>query len=249
MIDFLKDDGDGAGGGRADPWGAPAPPDRSLRPWDQQPGESRGQYAKFCAYRDLGPARNLEDAARAYTPLQKPARPRTRPPKGDDWSKLRTRWRWVERARAYDAHLERERRRAAARKVREDGEQWAARRQHVREDVFRTSQYLMDQARYLSQMPVLRQTKSQDGKVVVWEAIDPRASRMAALVLRMAYDLAMAACDDALESARLGGADPDDPESVRDEIDQATEELAEWQAKMMERASSFANALPMPRSS
>src|SRR5712691_12687320 len=68
--------------------------------WDPQPGESAQAFAAFVEYRDLGPERSIDAV------VQKLDKSRTLIGR---WS---GRWRWVKRARAYDAHLDEIRRKA-----------------------------------------------------------------------------------------------------------------------------------------
>jgi hypothetical protein len=83
----------------------------SPAPWEQQPGETPRAYAAFCVFRDLGPRRTLAAAAAAY--YQRTADSLER--QVDKWSSA---FRWVERAAAWDRHLDAEGRAAqqAARK-------------------------------------------------------------------------------------------------------------------------------------
>jgi hypothetical protein len=78
------------------------------------PGESRQAYASFVAYRDLGEARSLvkvgQKLGKSTSLLER-------------WS---ARWRWVERAEAFDAFLDRQRCERAAQAVREMAERHAA---------------------------------------------------------------------------------------------------------------------------
>ena len=68
--------------------------------WERLPGESSKAYEAFCIYRDLGVDRSIEKTAKnrlkpgSYSWLR-------------NWS---SKYNWVERARAYDDYLEREKR-------------------------------------------------------------------------------------------------------------------------------------------
>jgi hypothetical protein len=83
----------------------------SPAPWEQQPEETPRAYTAFCVFRDLGPRRTLAAAAAAY--YQRTAASLER--QVDKWSSA---FRWVERAAAWDRHLDAEGRAAqeAARK-------------------------------------------------------------------------------------------------------------------------------------
>jgi hypothetical protein len=77
----------------------------SPAPWEQQPGESSRAFGAFCAYRDLGPRRSLRAAAQAFYGRAAAALERQL----DKWSRA---FGWVERAGAWDRHLDAEARRA-----------------------------------------------------------------------------------------------------------------------------------------
>lgn len=64
-------------------------------PWDQMPGESDVAYAQFCYYRDMGRDRTV---AKAAAHLQR---------SGGHLNNVAHDWRWVTRARAFDAELDR----------------------------------------------------------------------------------------------------------------------------------------------
>jgi hypothetical protein len=74
-------------------------------PWEQQPGESARAFGAFCAYRDLGPRRSLRAAATAFYGRASAALERQL----DKWSRD---FGWVERANAWDRHLDAEARQA-----------------------------------------------------------------------------------------------------------------------------------------
>lgn len=68
--------------------------DSALPPWDQQPSETAKKHGQFVTYRDLGRARTLPRAAEL---LQRhPVTIR----------KISAEFRWLERAEAYDRHLD-----------------------------------------------------------------------------------------------------------------------------------------------
>ncbi len=74
-------------------------------PWERQPGEPARAFAAFAVYRDCGGRRSLAEACRRFY--------------GDGGSTAKVRclerwsatWRWVERAGAWDAELDRQSRR------------------------------------------------------------------------------------------------------------------------------------------
>lgn len=100
-------------------------PDTGPAPWERQPGEPAKAYAAFCLYRDMpAHARSLRAVAdRLYGSGTASKRRRT-PGQLFKWS---TRWRWVERAAAWDDEQDRQARQAQLRAVQE------MRERHVRE--------------------------------------------------------------------------------------------------------------------
>ena len=68
-------------------------------PWERMPGESDKAFAKFCAYRDMGAGRSLARLCQLH-------------PGNKGWGHravedLCSRWRWVDRARAWDDEQDR----------------------------------------------------------------------------------------------------------------------------------------------
>lgn len=74
--------------------------------WDRVEGESAKAYAAFCKYRDLKPDRRSLNAA--YGGGRAPGY----------WAEWSSQFRWVERAAAYDAHLDELRRSERERRLR-----------------------------------------------------------------------------------------------------------------------------------
>lgn len=71
-------------------------------PWLQLEGEPAAAYARFLAYRNLGPARSVVEAARSIGDDPKGTK-RHRPASGS-WKANCQHYRWVERAQAWDLH-------------------------------------------------------------------------------------------------------------------------------------------------
>jgi hypothetical protein len=92
--------------------------DVSPEPWEQQPRESSRAFGAFCAYRDLGPRRSLRAAAEAYYRRSSAAVLR----QCTTWSGA---FGWVERAAAWDRHLDAEARQAQEAARREMAERHA----------------------------------------------------------------------------------------------------------------------------
>lgn len=85
--------------------------------WERQPREPRQAFAKFCAYRDLGPNRSLAKTAKALGDASVTVR---------QLETLSARWRWVARAEAWDAMVDAERRRANVQEIVEMDKRQAA---------------------------------------------------------------------------------------------------------------------------
>jgi hypothetical protein len=87
-----------------DNWGMSTP-----QPWDQQPGEPAEAYARFLIYRGLSVGRSMRMAYAAYLATFPNAVTRVtngvkrcRAP--GHWATDSARWRWVDRANAWDVH-------------------------------------------------------------------------------------------------------------------------------------------------
>ena len=98
-------------------------------PWDQLPGESAKAYRAFCAYRDLGPGRCLDQASRAYHQRQPPpadgASTAHKPRASGTIRRWAERWNWKARAIAWDQQLEQVKRQEQLTAVREMAERHA----------------------------------------------------------------------------------------------------------------------------
>jgi hypothetical protein len=66
------------------------------QPWDRQLGEGSKAYSHFCIYRDMGSGRSLQKmtSVPGCTSVRR------------QLSRWSSRWRWVERAQAYDDYLQ-----------------------------------------------------------------------------------------------------------------------------------------------
>jgi len=76
--------------------------------WERQKDESSKAYAAFCVYRDLGPERSLDKALSEAN--KKPTNRR-------HWSRWMEKYRWYERAQAYDDYIERKMRKENEKKI------------------------------------------------------------------------------------------------------------------------------------
>ena len=69
--------------------------------WERQPDEGSKAYAAFCVYRDLGPERSLDKAL---------SKANKKPTNRRHWSRWMEKYRWYERAQAYDDYIEKKKR-------------------------------------------------------------------------------------------------------------------------------------------
>jgi hypothetical protein len=67
-------------------------------PWERQPGETAKSYGAFCVFRDLGPRRSLSECCLRFY-----GEGRANLAQISTWS---AKFRWVERCRAWDDHLD-----------------------------------------------------------------------------------------------------------------------------------------------
>ena len=72
-------------------------PAQQQKPWDRLPAEPAQWFARFDAYRLLGPGRTIEAVWRGEAKKSKVKRP------NPAWYAASTRYRWKERAEAWDA--------------------------------------------------------------------------------------------------------------------------------------------------
>src|SRR5688572_8587599 len=73
-----------------------------LRPWDRLDDEPAGAFTRFLVYRNLGPARSIEAAHRLVAEAAKGGERRAKAPGA--WQRAARRFRWRERAAAWDVH-------------------------------------------------------------------------------------------------------------------------------------------------
>ncbi len=124
--------------------------------WDRRKGESEGAYQAFLTYRDLGQDRTLERVNSTYTgPISKINSLRI-------WSASH---KWVDRARAWDNYLQRERDKETARHARE----MERRRLKQIEDAWEDGELLRVKARDMLAIAVYDEEiiALDDGKITV----------------------------------------------------------------------------------
>lgn len=89
------------------------PIDPDGKPWDRLRGETSRWYARFDVYRSLGPNRSMGAAYKAWHAAENIAHPDTAPKMRATYNgvnapdtvwRVATRWRWTERAEAWDSY-------------------------------------------------------------------------------------------------------------------------------------------------
>lgn len=122
------------------------------REWEQRDAEPSRAYQAFLAYRDMGPGRSLAGSL---------------DPGGDRPEVLRTierwssRYRWIERCRAWDAWIQRERDRIA----RQEAAKWERRKLRALDTVYEDVQVLREQIRRMLSFPLSRRRfEDEDGQ-------------------------------------------------------------------------------------
>jgi hypothetical protein len=113
---------------------------------EREKGETESAWTSYLAYRDLGPERTLEAANQTGT--------KGVPKTLSSLKKLSTRWRWVERARSWDNHLQRERDRIAV----QQAATWEKRRLDDLEILHATGRKLIDRANLMLSFPIESRT-------------------------------------------------------------------------------------------
>lgn len=81
--------------------------------WNKQPGETKQSYRAFSIYRDMGVGRSLDKAYVLFLSEQRHDSTKTAPKKAATeaprhWSDWSSKFGWVERASAFDAHMDAE---------------------------------------------------------------------------------------------------------------------------------------------
>lgn len=148
--------------------------------WERQPGETAVAYAAFRAYRDLGEGRTLDKAVAVLLDrwpdiAQRDSRSRLSQTsykgRAGHWSSKNQ---WVERATAWDAHVESIRLRAEEKGMKNMARHVEARVEQVREieyEIGNAAYKALVQALQVSPLGETRETK--DGKTIIHVAPNP----------------------------------------------------------------------------
>jgi hypothetical protein len=125
--------------------------------YERLPNESEQAYRAFLTYRDLGPDRTTTEAYR-LSGGQDGSKRGARQTCGR-WNKWARDYRWDERAKAWDDHLQAQRDEVAAAEARE----WEERRRRAFREAYDDAQLLKAKARDILKMPLVRkETEEQD---------------------------------------------------------------------------------------
>jgi len=135
--------------------------------YERQEGESRQAFQAFVAYRDLGPRRTKDDAYREYASRNPRVAPEDNGPSrarhaSGRWGEWAARWRWPERAVAWDDHLDAEARSAEEAVVRRHAEELAEQRRAQRGQELELGSQLLTRAREMLSLPVVDVTTERD---------------------------------------------------------------------------------------
>jgi hypothetical protein len=160
-------------------------------PWNQMPGEGDSAYRAFLAYRDLGPGRTRIGAVQVLR-----ERSIVEPGKGvgGRYQVWASGFKWLERARAWDNHLQDQKDKVA----RQYAAKWEARRLKALDEAWENADKLQEKALRMMEIPVSQQKMMKDGKTII---VQPGKWTFgtAAEMLRLAADMKAAALHAATE--------------------------------------------------
>lgn len=158
-----------------------------VRPWDRRAGESESSWGAFLVYRDLGLGRSLERVAETLAEGEHRTCTGHAPLGIDRLKKLSARNSWVDRSRAWDNHLQRERDRVAV----EQAAEWERRRLAALESVWQDAERLRAKADKMLAFPLQRTVVECDDHGHETTVIHPTKWTFwtAAQMLRMAAEI------------------------------------------------------------
>ncbi|HPW54270.1 MAG TPA: hypothetical protein PLP31_00875 [Thermoanaerobaculaceae bacterium] len=140
--------------------------------WDRQPQESGKAYGAFLVFRDLGPARTVEEAARRAYPPGGPERGREGAKEEPRGKRARGRlghvtlwarqWNWQTRALAWDAHQQRIALGAAEERARQHGRELADKLREHEERALALASQVMDKVEEMLAFPVAVESTEVD---------------------------------------------------------------------------------------
>jgi hypothetical protein len=222
------------------------------QPWERMEGEGDQAYRAAQVFFEMGPGRTLADVAgRIYGGAQGRDGGAEGAPKGrripgriGTWSR---KFRWAERAKAWDSHHAAARTRASVRIAESDAEK-LARERHERDvqNLVVASQLKLRTLQMLDwpMEEVVEETRtiSPDGKtIVIQRTVQPARWRLrdAAVMAKVAKEL---------EDLTLGPAPPEVPAVDRTPavVDEAARRVLEWRRRKREEAHAVPTTPPEP---
>lgn len=143
---------------------------------EQLPGENRAQFLKYQIFRDLGPDRSLNKAAKEWGRKHFKAGHSQSLFTDSTVSHLASRFRWRERVAAYDAHMEIEARRAQQSLLQDQLREEVVRRKTYLDNEWDIVEKVVERLREMLELPVIEtesdtQTVSADGKTIIHTTI------------------------------------------------------------------------------
>ena len=126
-------------------------------PWRRSDKESRPAFRAFCVYRDIGPTRSLDRAFCIFAGHQEG----TKEAPGN-WGRWSVAFEWVDRAEAYDAHMQAIAQAAAEKREGEAAQRLADLRAKIKRDELINAQALIDKAGEMLKFPLQRQITRRD---------------------------------------------------------------------------------------
>lgn len=196
----------------------------AAKPWERRKDETADAYAAFLVYRDMGPSRTVErthaalaaGAAAGCEPGPTDVRANRRMPTFSGLQRQATRKMWVDRARAWDNHLQSARDKVAA----AEASRWEQRRLEAIEGAWTDAQSLIARCRQMLKFPLSTQDVEtyQDGRTKTVVKPARWGFKDAALMLKVARELEAAALQAmSRDVADLSDAELDGLDGVNDD--------------------------------
>lgn len=150
--------------------------------WERQPGETRNAYAAFIQYRDMPKPRSIDGIYRATREQHSGGHGDARIRASGRFRGWSLTWRWIDRADAWDRHLDQEARRIQEESNRAAAERLAARRAQAIESELTLADRLIERATQMLAFPIMEQTielgQDEQGRRVV-QHVKPTRWRIA----------------------------------------------------------------------
>lgn len=159
--------------------------------WERQPGETTRYYQWFRIFLALPPLGRSINRAWAVAKEEYGTEKEFKGPGGRplvavtaQWKTVARRFRWEDRAEAYDNYLSRM-----------DEVRWLARREELRSKEWEVAAKLLDRAEQMLKFPLAKSRTEADGRVTIIEPTDwsfsdiPRVVETASKIARLAADM------------------------------------------------------------